>query len=206
MHAPPTRQLDVLATEIPLAHQLLMKTLKTLKRVTKKLALHFALNPTATMMHAPNPTIETRTRANDQFPWKMKPMNRKMRRIRPASWKLVVSHATRFDRNRHERCCVDLRMKLQWLRSNSLLSAIGLAQTWDTSKQRLLVLQRVREHHEEPTDHTQVSEEEGPVEQQSIAETCNQLSHCILRLPDPAYLERPPRRADRRQRNRGTVS
>lgn len=65
-----------------------MKTLKTLRRVTRKLALHLALNPTATMMHAPRPTIETMTRAKDQEPWKMNPMNRKMSRMRPASWKL----------------------------------------------------------------------------------------------------------------------
>jgi hypothetical protein len=62
-----------------------------LNSATKKLALHLALKPTATMIQAPNPTIETTTRANDQLPWKMKPMNRKMRRIRPASWKLFAS-------------------------------------------------------------------------------------------------------------------
>lgn len=33
--------------------------------------------------------METRTRAKDHEPWKTKPMKRKMRRIRPASWKLV---------------------------------------------------------------------------------------------------------------------
>ena len=59
-----------------------------LKSATKKLAEYLALNPTATMMHAPNPTIETRIRATDQLPWKMKPIKRKMSRIRPASWKL----------------------------------------------------------------------------------------------------------------------
>lgn len=70
------------------AHQLLMNTLKTLSRVTRKLALHFALKPTATMIQAPSPTIETTTRANDHEPWKMNPMKRKIRRILPASWKL----------------------------------------------------------------------------------------------------------------------
>jgi hypothetical protein len=69
----------------------LIKTLKTLKRVTRKLALHFALNPTATMIHAPRPTIETTTLAKDHFPWKMNPINKKIKRIRPASWKLIIS-------------------------------------------------------------------------------------------------------------------
>lgn len=65
-----------------------MKTLKMLNSATRKLAEYFALNPTATMMHAPRPTMETSTRAKDHLPWKMKPMKRKMSRIRPASWKL----------------------------------------------------------------------------------------------------------------------
>jgi hypothetical protein len=65
-----------------------MKTLKTLNRVTRKLALHFALNPTATMIQAPKPTIETMTLAKDHEPWKMNPIKRKIKRIRPASWKL----------------------------------------------------------------------------------------------------------------------
>lgn len=72
-------------------HQLLTKTLKTLSRVTRNEALHFALKPTATMMHAPRPMIETSTRENDQDPWKTNPIKRKMSRIRPASWKLHVS-------------------------------------------------------------------------------------------------------------------
>jgi hypothetical protein len=65
-----------------------MKTLKTLNRVTRKLALHLALNPTATMIQAPKPTIETMTLAKDHEPWKMNPIKRKIKRIRPASWKL----------------------------------------------------------------------------------------------------------------------
>lgn len=69
-------------------HQLLMNTLNTLNSVTRNEALHLALKPTATMMQAPRPTMETMTRANDQFPWKMNPMKRKMSRIRPANWKL----------------------------------------------------------------------------------------------------------------------
>jgi hypothetical protein len=68
-----------------------MNTLKTLKRVTRKLALHFALNPTATMIQAPNPTMETMTRAKDHDPWKINPMKRKISRIRPANWKLSIS-------------------------------------------------------------------------------------------------------------------
>jgi hypothetical protein len=42
------------------------------------------------MTHATRPRIETITRQTDQVPWKTKPMNRKMRRMRPASWKLEV--------------------------------------------------------------------------------------------------------------------
>jgi len=76
-------------------YQLLMKTLNTLKRVTRKLALHLALNPTATMIQAPNPTMETTTRAKDHFPWKMNPIKRKINKIRPASWKLFVSLSSR---------------------------------------------------------------------------------------------------------------
>jgi hypothetical protein len=76
-------------------YQLLMNTLNTLKRVTRKLALHLALNPTATMIQAPNPTIETMTRAKDHFPWKMNPIKRKINRIRPASWKLFISLSSR---------------------------------------------------------------------------------------------------------------
>jgi hypothetical protein len=72
-------------------YQLLMNTLNTLKRVTRKLALHLALNPTATMIQAPNPTMETTTLAKDHFPWKMNPIKRKINRIRPANWKLCIS-------------------------------------------------------------------------------------------------------------------
>jgi hypothetical protein len=108
-----------------------MNTLKMLNRATRKLALHFALNPTATIMHAPKPTRETTTRERDQVPWKMKPMKRKMRRIRPASWML---HASR-------------RSQLRlgglgggYVGANSLLSPVSLAQTGKTSEQLLLVL------------------------------------------------------------------
>jgi hypothetical protein len=74
---------------------LLMNTLNTLKRVTRKLALHLALNPTATMIQAPRPTMETTTLAKDHFPWKMNPIKRKINRIRPASWKLFISLSSR---------------------------------------------------------------------------------------------------------------
>lgn len=76
---------------------MLMNTLNTLKRVTRKLALHLALNPTATMIQAPNPTMETTTRAKDHFPWKMNPIKRKINRIRPANWKLFISAMSRED-------------------------------------------------------------------------------------------------------------
>jgi len=74
---------------------LLMNTLNTLKSVTRKLALHLALNPTATMMQAPNPTMETMTLAKDHFPWKMNPIKRKINKIRPANWKLIISPLSR---------------------------------------------------------------------------------------------------------------
>jgi hypothetical protein len=40
------------------------------------------------MIQAPKPTIETMTLAKDHEPWKMNPIKRKIKRIRPASWKL----------------------------------------------------------------------------------------------------------------------
>lgn len=61
-------------------------TLKTLRRRTRKLALHRALKPTATMTHAPKPRMETSTRAIDQLPWMMNPIKRKIKSTRPASW------------------------------------------------------------------------------------------------------------------------
>ena len=73
---------------------MLMNTLNTLNKVTRKLALHLALNPTATMIQAPNPTMETMTLAKDHDPWKMNPIKRKMSRIRPANWKLFISIVT----------------------------------------------------------------------------------------------------------------
>jgi len=69
-------------------HQLLMATLKIESRMTRKLDAHLALNPTATMPHAASPKMETRTLPIDHFPWRMKPMNRKMSNTRPVSWKL----------------------------------------------------------------------------------------------------------------------
>lgn len=69
-------------------HQLLMRTLKIESMVTRNDADHFALKPIATMTQAMRPKTETITRETDQVPWKMKPMKRKMRRMRPASWKL----------------------------------------------------------------------------------------------------------------------
>ncbi len=65
-----------------------MNTLKTLSMRTKNPADHFALKPTATMMHATRPTTETNTREMLHCPRRMKPTNRKMSRMRPASKKL----------------------------------------------------------------------------------------------------------------------
>jgi hypothetical protein len=81
-------------------------------------------------------------------------MKRKMRRIRPASWKLKV-------RRRCRPCA----------RGHSLLSSVSLADRGETSEQLLLVLERVGEDHEQTSDDTEVSEEEREVEEQPVADT-----------------------------------
>lgn len=69
-------------------HQLLMKTLKMLSVMTRNAADHFALNPTATILHAANPMMDTKNRAMVHVPRIMNPMNRKISNTRPASRKL----------------------------------------------------------------------------------------------------------------------
>ena len=63
-------------------------TLNTLKMRTRKAADHLALNPTATMPHAPNPMIDTNTRPTLHCPWMMNPKKRKISKTRPARRKL----------------------------------------------------------------------------------------------------------------------
>ena len=69
-------------------HQLLMNTLKILRVITRNAADHYAMKPTATMMQAASPMTDTKNRAIVHWPRIMNPMNRKMRRTRPASRKL----------------------------------------------------------------------------------------------------------------------
>lgn len=71
-------------------HQLFTNTLATLNTVTNRLALHLALKPTATMIQAARPRRETMARKRVNLPWKANPMNRKIKRTRPASWKLRI--------------------------------------------------------------------------------------------------------------------
>jgi len=75
-------------------HQLLAKTFKILRTRTRNVADHLALKPTATMTHAANPMVETKTRIMLQSPWMMKPRKRKMSKTRPARRKLC-NHSTR---------------------------------------------------------------------------------------------------------------
>lgn len=133
-----------------------MNTLKILRSATKKLAEYFALKPTATMMHAPSPTIETSTRAKDQLPWKMKPIKRKMSRIRPASWKLGRSA-------RGSPCALQVRVSL-------LLPPVSLAHARQARKELLLVGERVGEDHKQSANDREVAQEEGEVEEESVAE------------------------------------
>lgn len=65
--------------------KLLTRTLKTLSRTTKIIALHLALKPTMTMTQATRPKRLTTTRQKLQAPEKTKPMKRKMSRTRPAN-------------------------------------------------------------------------------------------------------------------------
>ena len=58
-------------------HQLLTMTLKPERIRTRKAADHFALKPTATMTQAAKPTIETKIRPTDHWPWRTKPRKRK---------------------------------------------------------------------------------------------------------------------------------
>ena len=99
-----------------------MNTLNTLNKVTRKLALHLALNPTATMIQAPNPTMETMTLAKDHDPWKMNPIKRKMSRIRPANWKLFIRIVTKDEEE------------------DSLLPPVGFTERRDTCEKLLFVL------------------------------------------------------------------
>lgn len=55
---------------------------------------------------------------------------------------------------------------------HSLLSPVGFAQRRESSEQLLLVLKRVGQNHEQSADDTEVSEEEGEVEEQAVAEAC----------------------------------
>src|SRR5690349_14125831 len=66
-------------------HQLLTTMLKTDKKRTKNIADHLALNPTATITQAPNPMAAPIKRVNDHDPWRIKPINKKIKRTRPAS-------------------------------------------------------------------------------------------------------------------------
>lgn len=108
-------------------HQLLMNTLKMLSRRTRNEALYFALKPTATMMQAPRPTMETSTRAKDQEPWKTKPMKRKMRRMRPASWKLVglARFRTRSEDQKLEARCPPVQCGVDLVRCARTMSGEG---------------------------------------------------------------------------------
>lgn len=68
----------------------MMNTLKTDSRITRNAADHLALNPTAIIPHAMRPKMETRVRAIDHWPCRMKPIKRKIKRTRPTSWKLYI--------------------------------------------------------------------------------------------------------------------
>jgi len=71
--------------------KLLINTLKTQSNATRNIAEYFALNPTATMIHARSPKVLTAIRLALQLsPLKMKPRKRKIRRTLPASWKYVL--------------------------------------------------------------------------------------------------------------------
>lgn len=63
-------------------------TLNVERRMTSRTAAHRALNPATIMPTRARPTMEQRNRESDHSPWKTKPMNKKMRRMRPTSWKL----------------------------------------------------------------------------------------------------------------------
>lgn len=69
--------------------KLFTNRLKPLRMTTSSVALYLALKPTTTMTQAPAPRMQTRTRQKDHSPLKTKPMKRKMRRTRPASWKYI---------------------------------------------------------------------------------------------------------------------
>ena len=69
--------------------KLFTATLKILRTNTRKAADHFALNPTATIVHAARPNIETKKRPILHFPWIMKPRKRNMSNTRPARRKLI---------------------------------------------------------------------------------------------------------------------
>ena len=69
-------------------HQLLANTLNMLNTSTRKAADHLALKPTATIMHAARPTIDTNTRTILHSPWRIKPRKRKIKSTRPARRKL----------------------------------------------------------------------------------------------------------------------
>jgi hypothetical protein len=56
--------------------------------MTRNVADHFALKPTATIVHAASPKRDMKTRPMLHSPCMMKPKKRKMRRTRPARRKL----------------------------------------------------------------------------------------------------------------------
>lgn len=69
--------------------KLLVRTLKTLRMRTNSVALNLALKPTTTMTQETRPSRETTTRQMLHSPVKTKPMKRKIRSTRPASWKYI---------------------------------------------------------------------------------------------------------------------
>lgn len=61
-----------------------------LKITTSKTALHLALNPTTTITQATNPTKLTKILLTLHSPENTNPMNRKISKTLPASWKYIL--------------------------------------------------------------------------------------------------------------------
>lgn len=117
------------------------------------------------MMQAPRPTRETSTRAKDHWPWKTKPMKRKMRRTRPASWKL-------FGAKGQTRSALT-RRRLQSFRRKGedvLLLPVGLADARKSSPELLLGAQVLTEDHEESSNDREVPQEERQVKDEAVTE------------------------------------
>lgn len=76
--------------DILTVQKLLIKRLKMLRITTNKTALSFALNPTTTMTQATNPSILTITLVILHSPENTNPINKKIRRTLPASWKYIL--------------------------------------------------------------------------------------------------------------------